>query len=69
MRRERLITVCDMCLRASCWHGNFMCDHAAWAGTTQKTARELRVLNLEHPVHYSREEVERVCGATDWAPR
>ena len=65
-RRERLITVCDACLRACCWHGIFFCDDYLTAGTTQKTARELRKLGLEHPDYYSRKEVERVCGGTDW---
>lgn len=25
---DRLVTVCDHCLCASCWHGEFMCDDA-----------------------------------------
>lgn len=50
MRRIRLITVCDRCLRASCWHGEFMCEVSSIAGTVQKTAAELRRLNREHPI-------------------
>jgi len=65
-RRERLITVCDACLRASCWHMVFPCEDYRTAGTAQKTTRELRKLNLEHPSYYSREEVERHTGGTDW---
>lgn len=61
-RRIRLITVCDKCLTACCWHGIFMCDNAYGAGTVEKTARELRKLNLEHPSYYSAKEVARVCG-------
>lgn len=66
MARERLITVCDACLCASCWHGIFRCDDSQTAGTTKKTARQLRALNLEHPSYYSRKEVERVCGSTEY---
>jgi hypothetical protein len=66
MRRQRLITVCDACLRASCWHGLFLCEDYQTAGTTQKTVRELRKLDLEHADYYSRKEVERVCGGTEW---
>jgi hypothetical protein len=66
MRRQRLITVCDACLKASCWHMVFPCGDYQTAGTTQKTARELRKLDLEHPDYYSRKEVERVCGGTEY---
>jgi hypothetical protein len=30
-----IITVCDACLCASCWHGEFMCEEAQTAGTTK----------------------------------
>lgn len=66
MRRTRLITVCSSCLRASCWHGLFYCDDYQTAGTVQKTSRELRKMDREHPDYYSRKEVERVCGGTDY---
>jgi len=65
-RRERLITVCDACLCASCWHGIFLCEDYQTAGTVQKTPRELRKLDREHPSYYSRAEVERHAGGTDW---
>lgn len=42
------ITVCDKCLKASCWQGIFMCDEARTAGTIIKTVAELRPLGLEH---------------------
>ena len=51
---DRLVTVCDKCLRASCWHGEFMCDDARSAGTVQKTVAQLRSLRLEHPHHFSK---------------
>lgn len=65
-RRTRLITVCDKCLRASCWHMTFPCQDYQTAGITEKTSRELRKLDLEHPDYYSRKEVERVCGDSKW---
>jgi len=43
-----LITVCEECLTASCWHGEFMCDNAVNANIIQKTVKELMGLNLEH---------------------
>lgn len=67
-RRQRLITVCDRCLCASCWHGEIFCDEYQLAGTVQKTVAELRKLNREHPHHYSRKNVEEICGGTEWAP-
>lgn len=66
MRRVRLITVCDKCLCASCWHGEFMCVDSRDAGTVQKTSKELRALDREHPEHFSRANVERVCGGSEW---
>jgi hypothetical protein len=42
------VTVCDACLKASCWQGEFMCDDARSAGTVEKTIKELKELNLEH---------------------
>ena len=46
------IVVCDKCLRASCWHGYFMCDDAKEAGIVEKTVDELKILNLEHPSYW-----------------
>jgi hypothetical protein len=37
-----LITVCNCCLRACCWHGELMCDYAQGAGTVEKTVADLR---------------------------
>jgi len=42
------IEVCDKCLRACCWHGLFMCDDSAIAGTIKKKRRDLVALGLEH---------------------
>ena len=59
---ERRITVCSACFQASCWHGEFMCWDSGSAGTVQKTEAELDALNLEHPHHYSVENIERICN-------
>lgn len=45
---DDLITVCDNCLTASCWQGEFYCENYKSAGTTQKTRRELRERKMEH---------------------
>ena len=45
---NQLITVCDKCLKASCWQGVFMCDDSVNAGTIEKSISELKKLNLEH---------------------
>ena len=42
------ITVCDKCLRACCWQGIFLCEDSRYAGTIEKTRRELIKLKLEH---------------------
>lgn len=61
-RRDYLVTVCDACSRASCWHGEFMCEDAAGAGTKDVLASELRTLKAEHSSHFTRKELMRVCG-------
>lgn len=52
---NQTITVCSECLRACCWHGNFMCDKAYGAGTVEKTREELERLDLEHPSYWDTE--------------
>ena len=43
-----MITVCDSCLKASCWQGIFMCDNSMISGTLEKKKSELLELELEH---------------------
>lgn len=54
---DRVITVCDKCLRACCWLGFFMCERARDAGTVKRAVRELRELpddgNREHPDYWA----------------
>lgn len=56
MNDDDLITVCDKCLQASCWQGNFMCDESRTAGVLTKTRKELNELK-KHMRAYPR---------TDW---
>ena len=49
-----LVTVCDACLRACCWQGEFMCDDARTASTFQRTVAELRAGNYgEHESYWN----------------
>lgn len=45
---DRAVLVCDLCNKASCWKGEFMCDDANCAGVKHLTVRQLKTLNLEH---------------------
>ena len=60
---DYLVTVCDHCLTASCWHGVFMCDMAQGAGTVNMRASTLRKLDMESPDNYSRDRLLDVCGS------
>ena len=53
---ERLVTVCDACLQASCWQGIYYCDDYQYAGTVQKTVAELRELGRENPSYWKTDE-------------
>lgn len=59
---DRMITVCDACLTAACWHGEFMCDRSRDAGVVKKTEDELLELGLEHPDHFSIDKIEKIEG-------
>lgn len=52
-----MVTVCDLCFRASCWKGKLMCEYSKQAGTVEKTVVELDELGLEHRDCYASEEV------------
>lgn len=66
MKQDYYVEVCDACLRASCWHGIFMCDKARYAGTVVKRASELFALKLEHSDYYSENALLQVCGHIDY---
>ncbi len=50
------VEVCDECLRACCWHGQFMCEDSRNAGTVIKTVRELKELGREHSDYWETDE-------------
>ena len=53
---NRLVTVCDKCLKASCYQGIFLCDDAYYAGEKKLSIKELKKLNLEHPSYWENED-------------
>lgn len=59
---DYLVTVCDVCRCASCWHGEFYCDAAQTAGLVRVPASVLCEEKREHPDHFSPAKIERVCG-------
>ncbi len=65
-KKDKLIEVCSECLKASCWHGEFMCDESRDAGTILKPISELANLKLEHPDNWSDKNLLAICG--DAAP-
>lgn len=58
----RMVTVCSECLKASCWHGEFLCERSRAANIVRRTVGQLRDLNREHPEQYSVRKVRHVCG-------
>lgn len=48
----KTVTVCNKCLRACCWQGEFMCEWAKTAGTIEETIEVLKMMNLEHPDYW-----------------
>ncbi len=56
------VLVCDKCLTAACWYGEFMCDENKSAGTTVKTVGELRQPAREHWHFWSDEKLDEVYG-------
>lgn len=46
--KRRMITVCDECLRASCWQALIMCYRSGRAGTVRLPERTLESLGREH---------------------
>lgn len=56
------VLVCDACLKASCWYGEFMCQESAGAGLKILTVGDLRKLNLEHEDYWSDETLIKIYG-------
>lgn len=63
----RLVTVCDHCFRASCWHGISMCYTAREAGTIEKPVRELMSLHREHPMYWFKNPNTGALDEQSWA--
>lgn len=57
------VTVCDACLRASCWHDYSPCRHAREAGTTELLVSVLRAMRRESPQHWTPARLKHVTGA------
>ncbi len=53
---KRKVTVCDKCLRACCWQGEFMCEEAQNAGTVEITVGGLRKLNRENSGYWREQD-------------
>lgn len=49
---DRNITVCDACLCASCWQGQFYCEEYKTAGTTERTVRQLLEGNVRESLEH-----------------
>jgi hypothetical protein len=60
--RNYFVTVCADCNQACCWHGEFMCEKASSAGTLDVLASDLDAMGLEHPHHYSIENLTKIMG-------
>lgn len=59
------IIVCDKCLKASCWYGDFMCEDAKSAGTKRIKISDLIKLNLEDSYYWSDMALLENYGAVD----
>lgn len=59
------VLVCDKCLTASCWHGEFMCQESTTAGLKLLTIRDLKKLNREHEEHWSDATMIKIYGNAD----
>lgn len=59
------VLVCDKCLRAACWYGEFMCDDAVSAGIKVMKVADLRKLDREHEEFWSDEKMIEVYGTAD----
>jgi len=56
MSRKERITVCNKCLRASCWQGVFMCDQARDAGVVAVSRDRLAQMALEHESYWKTDD-------------
>lgn len=59
------VLVCDKCLKAACWYGEFMCDESSGAGLKILTVGELRGLGLENEEFWTDKKMIEVYGDAD----
>jgi hypothetical protein len=59
---NKLVEVCDKCLKASCWYGEFWCEDSHSAGTKLMTVLELESKNLENSEYWSDEYMKKMYG-------
>lgn len=64
---KRKVTVCDKCLQAACWAGEFMCQESRGAGTTDMSIEKLRLLQYENPYWWFRDASTGVVNQADLA--
>jgi hypothetical protein len=65
MTKPRTVTVCSACLQASCWQGEFSCDEYKTANVEEKTIKELKALNLEHPYYWRKSTIRKLIMGPD----
>ena len=59
---DRLVLVCEKCLQASCWYGEFRCSFPVSADIGLLSVRELKALTLENPYNWTLEKFEKIYG-------
>lgn len=64
LQQAKMILVCDCCLRACCYYGEFMCDDARGAGTGVLPVQILKALKREHPEYWTNKTFDRIYGTT-----
>lgn len=62
IRSNKLVMVCNACMKASCWYGEFRCEHSTFAGTVVLTVGDLRKLKLEHPDSWTDKKFLKIYG-------
>jgi hypothetical protein len=60
--RERTITVCASCKRASCWQGEFYCDEYKTADIINLPLSKLKKMKLEHPCYWDKYRIKKYFG-------
>lgn len=64
MTERILVTVCDRCLQASCWQGEFYCSDYKTAGTVDLPIETLEELALESPSYWGMESSKCLPSVT-----